>query len=473
TGVRSALSYGGRCAQLANGNGPRIDNEDCLYLNIYAPSEIPAGKKLPVLFMIHGGGLTTGAGDQQDGSLLAQTDGIIVVSVNYRLGPFGFLTLPGLSSSVPDGNFGLLDQESALKWVQSNIGPFGGDPAQVTIAGESAGGWSVCALLTSPPAKGLFARAIMESGSCVSQSKATAQADSLAFAKAAGCPAAATAASCLRGKDEATLLSASSSYSALFTYGGADLPVAPEQAVSSGDFDKVPVLMGTNHDEGRTFAQGFASYTESQYTQFADSSYGALAPQVLARYPWSAYPSPYTAAYAIGAIWTDSGAIGGIGGCAEQNLAVSLARSVRTYFFQFDDEHAPGLNNSLPGYQWGAGHAMELAYLWPSFTNGYSLYAELTPAQLTLSRQMLAYWGAFTKSGSPDVPGQPAWPAYSATAGAGARLMSLQPGDQTHAITGAVFGAEHQCSFWNGAASTPRLPLSSRFTSLGQRKSRT
>jgi para-nitrobenzyl esterase len=110
--------------------------------------------------------------------------------------------------------------------------------------------------------------------------------------------------------------------------------------------------MGTNHDEGRTFAQGFASYTENQYIQFVDSSYGSLAPEALAHYPWSAYPSRYTAAYAIGAIWTDSGAVGGIGGCAEQNLATTLAKSTPTYFFQFDDEHAPGLNDDLPGYQW-------------------------------------------------------------------------------------------------------------------------
>jgi len=153
-GVRQATSYGGRCAQLASGNGPRVDNENCLYLNVYAPPD--AGKHaLPVLFMIHGGGLTTGAGDQHDGSLIATTDHIIVVSINYRLGPFGFLTIPGLSAgaSTANGNFGLLDQEAALRWVQRNIGAFGGNPAKVTIAGESAGGWSDCALLASPPGR--------------------------------------------------------------------------------------------------------------------------------------------------------------------------------------------------------------------------------------------------------------------------------------------------------------------------------
>ena len=399
--------------------------------------------------MIHGGGLTTGAGDQHDGTLLAQSDDIIVVSVNYRLGPFGFLRLPGLSSSVTDGNFGLLDQEAALAWTRLNIAAFGGDPSKVTIAGESAGGWSVCALLAAPAAKGLFARAIMESGSCFSQSEAAAEASSAAFAKAAGCPVAATAAACLRGKDEAALLSASSTYQPFFTAGGPTLPVAPQQAVASGKYTRVPILFGTNHDEGRTFAQGFTSLTQAQYVAFVKASFGALAPQVLARYPWSAFPHPYTAAYAIGAIWTDSGTVGGIGGCPELNLAVTFSKTTPAYFFQFDDRHAPGLNNDHPGYQWGAGHAMELAYLWPSFTNGFSLYAEFTPAQRQLSRQMIAYWGAFTWSGSPRVPGQPTWPAYSGSAGPNARLMSLRPGGQSRPITAAAFGAEHQCSFWD------------------------
>ncbi len=189
-----ATSYGGRCAQLASGNGPRVDNEDCLYLNVYTPPGADRGGRrghqLPVLFMIHGGGLTSGAGDQHDGSLIVNTDHIIVVSINYRLGPFGFLTLPGLGTSrlTTSGNYGLLDQEAALRWVQRNIAAFGGDPRQVTIDGESAGGWSVCALMTSPLAHGLFRSAIMQSGSCATQTRATAEANSLAFAKAGGVP---------------------------------------------------------------------------------------------------------------------------------------------------------------------------------------------------------------------------------------------------------------------------------------------
>lgn len=444
-GVRQATSYGGRCAQLASGNGPRVDNEDCLYLNVYTPPGRD-DRGLPVLFMIHGGGLTTGAGDQHDGSLIVTTDHIIVVSINYRLGPFGFLTIPGLgtTASTANGNYGLLDQEAALRWVHRNIAAFGGDPARVTIDGESAGGWSVCALLTSPPARGLFRAAIMQSGSCTSRSPADAQAAGLAFAKQAGCPDPATALACLRGLPETTLLSASASYSAEFTYGGPELPAADASAVAAGNYARVPLLIGYNHDEGRTFSQGFTGLTQQQADQLVAALYGSQAPAILARYPWSSYPSPYTAAYMIGDIWTDSGFVTGIGGCPGQNLAGQFASTTRTYFYQFDDLHAPGLNNDHPGYQWGAGHAMELAYLWPSFNNGYSLYDLLTPAQLELSRQMVRYWGAFAATGAPEVAGQPAWPRYTS-----GRLMSLRPGDQTQTITAATYGAEHQCSFWN------------------------
>ena len=453
-GVRPATSYGGRCAQLASGNGPRVDNESCLFLNVYAPPGTrpggsgPGGRKLPVLVMIHGGGLTSGAGDQHDGSLIVTTDHIIVVSINYRLGPFGFLDVPGLGTdaATANGNYGLLDQEAALRWVRRNIAAFGGDPAKVTIDGESAGGWSVCALLTSPPARGLFRGAIMQSGSCASQSPAAARAAGLAFAKQAGCPNQAAAAACLRAEPEQTLLAASTAYSPEFTYGGPELPAADASAVATGNYDRVPVLMGTNHNEGRTFSQGLTGLTEKQADALISSEYGSRAPAILARYPWKSYPSPYTAAYMIGDIWTDSGFLTGIGGCPEQNLAAQFATTTRTYFYQFDDLHAPGLNRDYPGYQWGAGHAMELAYLWPSFNNGYSLYDLLTPAQLRLSRQMIRYWGAFVATGRPEVPGQPTWPRYSS-----GELMSLRPGDATQTISASAFGAEHQCSFWDAS----------------------
>jgi carboxylesterase type B len=450
-GIRDATSYGSRCPQLASANGLQEDNENCLYLNVFTPADHPRGPapspagrdgRLPVLFMIHGGGLANGAGDQHDGSLIARTDHIIVVSVNYRLGVLGFLDVPGLGSSrlTAHGNYGLLDQEAALRWLHRNIAGFGGDPGKITIAGESAGGWSVCALMTSPPARGLFSGAIMESGSCPSLSPATARSAGLAFAAQAGCKAIAAAASCLRSTSESALLSASASYGPQFTSGGPDLPVPPAQAVADGTYSRVPLLIGANHDEGRTFAQGFASRTRQQYTHFVDRSYGSRAAAILRRYRWRAFPAPYTAAYAIGAIWTDSGHLAGIGGCPAQQLAAQFASTTPTFFYQFDDRHAPGLGNYPPGYQWGAAHTSELTYLWP----GFSPAARLTPPQLELSRQMIAWWGAFASRGAPRAPGQPYWPAYTSHL-----LMSLRPGGQSRTITAATFDAEHQCAFWD------------------------
>jgi para-nitrobenzyl esterase len=373
-GIRSAQSYGNRCPQLASGNGPRSDTEDCLYLNVFSPPGAPAAQgggragagRLPVLVMIHGGGLVNGSGDQHDGSLIV-------------------------------------------------------------------------------PARGLFSAAIMESGSCASRTPADAQSAGLAFAAQAGCGNAATAAACLRSQPESALLDASAGVSSQeFTSGGPELPVPPAQAVASGRYTHVPILMGDNHDEGRTFAQGLAGLTEQQYAGLVAQDYGARAPEVLQHYPFSSYPSPYTAAYAIGAVWTDSGFLTGIGGCPAQKLAAQFARGTPAYVYQFDDRHAPGLNHNLPGYRWGAGHAMELAYLWPSFNNGFSLYDLLTPAQLELSHQMVVWWGAFARYHAPVAPGQPAWPPYTSR-----RLMSLRPGGGSQTISAGTYAAEHQCAFWN------------------------
>ena len=453
-GVRSATALPPTCPQLANSNGPRSENEDCLYLSVYTPAGARSdrgrhrGRGLPVLFWIHGGGLTTGTGNQHDGTLMATTNNIVVVSINYRLGVFGFLALPSLSAEAPDhasGDYGLLDQEAALRWTHRNIASFGGDPNNVTIAGESAGAYSVCSLLASPPIRGLFSRAVMESGSCTSTPLASAEQTGTQFADASGCTDPATAASCMRGKTAGELLDNPDYPGGLSpTAGGAELPVAPADAVASGHFDRVPLLIGTNHDEGRTFAQGLAGLTEQQYEGVIDSSYGANAPAVLAQYPFNSFPSPYTAAYAIGAAWTDSGFLAGIGGCAAQNQEQVFRKYTPVFAYQFDDRNAPGLNDNLPGYMWGAGHAMELAYMWPSFDNGIPLYPQLTPAQLELSNWMVRYWGAFARYGAPAARGQTFWPPY-----ASGRMMSLRQGDASTPISDAEFGAEHNCSFWD------------------------
>ena len=355
-GVRSATTLPPACPQLANSNGPRSENEDCLYLSVYVPQgQRRAGdagrhdgpdRGLPVLFWIHGGGLTTGTGNQHDGTLMATTNHIIVVSINYRLGVLGFLALPSLSAEASDhasGDYGLLDQEAALRWTRANIAAFGGDPRDVTIAGESAGAYSVCSLLTSPPARGLFARAVMESGSCTSTPLASAEQTGTQFAAASGCTDPATAATCMRGKTAGELLDNPDYPAGLSpTWGGTELPADPAKAVAAGRFTRVPLLIGTNHDEGRTFAQGLAGLNEQQYDGLIQSEYGANASKVLAEYPFSAFPSPYTAAYAVGAVWTDSGFLAGIGGCAAQSQEQTFRRYTPTFAYQFDDLQRTG-----------------------------------------------------------------------------------------------------------------------------------
>jgi para-nitrobenzyl esterase len=445
-GVRSATTYGNRCPQLPSSNGAGSESEDCLYLNVFRPTR--GGHRLPVLFWIHGGGFQNGSGDQHDGALLARTNDIVVVSINYRLGVFGFLALPALdreTSGAASGNYGILDQQAALRWTRTNIAAFGGDARRVTIAGESAGGWAVCAQLASPQARGLFAGAVIQSGSCFSQPLAAAETQGASFASAAGCTDSATAADCLRARPVGDLLRVAPQPGAVATAGGAALPVAPMQAVTSGSFNRVPIINGANHDEGRTFAQDLTDLTEQQYEGFVTSSFGANAAQILARYPFSAFPTPYTSAYAIGAIWTDSGTLAGIGGCATLSLTRDLDRWTPTFAYQFDDRHAPGLNQHHPGYQWGAGHAMELAYMWPSFDNGVPLAAQFTPAQRELSDEMVRYWGAFTRFGAPSVARQAPWPAHARSG----RILSLRPGGATVTIGDDEYGREHNCDLWD------------------------
>ena len=258
-GVRDATSFAPSCPQNPSANPflpPGPTSEDCLYLNVYTPtlrSSDDGGR--PVLVWIHGGGLTQDAGRNYDPAKLA-ADGIVVVTINYRLGALGFLAHPALASRPggPAGNYGLMDQQAALRWVQANIGRFGGDPHNVTIAGESAGGLSVLAQLVSRGSRGLFQRAIIQSGSFAlnQQSLAAAEAAGEAFAAKAGCPD--QTAQCLRNLP--VVEPASTTSPALAIPGVVDGEVLTEPigtALAAGRFARVPILNGTNHDEERIF----------------------------------------------------------------------------------------------------------------------------------------------------------------------------------------------------------------------------
>lgn len=433
SGVAPATAYGSRCAAAASTNGPRTEAEDCLFVNVQRPTGLRAGDRRPVYVFIHGGGLVNGSSNQADMAAMVRATGVVGVSFNYRLGVLGFLGLPGLTAEGGEsGNYGFQDQQAALQWVQRNAAAFGGDPARVTVGGESAGGWSVCGHLVAPGSRDALAQAMIQSGSCRSRTQQEAETSGAAVATAVGCADVA----CLRATPAGRLIDAPAGGFGLVR-GTPTLPVDPGAAVAAGDFARVPVVIGATRDEGRTFSQGFIGATREQYEQWVTETVGA---DVLARYPWPSTADQFTAAYLIGAIMTDSGLIAGIGGCPNRALTRDFARWTTTYAYEFAHRTGPGLT-PIPGYVWGAGHAAELAYLFPSFDNGTPIAPTFDRAERQLAREMKAHWGAFVRLGTPG------WPRWG--------YHSLRAGGQSVQITDARYAAEHQCGFWDSR--TPRV----------------
>jgi para-nitrobenzyl esterase len=446
TGVRAATHYGNRCPAAASTNGPRSETEDCLFVNVQRPAGLSQNAQRPVYVFIHGGGLLNGSSNQMDmGPLVAQT-GIVAVTLNYRLGVLGFLALPGLThESGQSGNYGLMDQQAALRWVQRNIAAFGGDPRQVTVGGESAGAWSVCMHLSAPGSRGLFTRVMMQSGSCPSQTQAPAYTVGASIARTVGCSTPSTQVACLRRTPVGRLIDVAYPGSVPIPVRGTPfLPLVPRAAVASGRFARVPIVIGANRDEGRTFAAGHIGMTRSQYVAWVLQNYPGHANAVLAHYPWPGTSDKFTAAYLIGAIMTDSGQVFGIGGCANRLLTRDFAHYTQTYAYEFDSRTGPGLR-PIPGYVWGAGHAAELAYLAPSFNNGTPIAATFNAAERELATHLKRYWGAFVLRGTPQVPGQAAWARYNATG----QVLSLQQDGHSVLISDTTLSSEHQCSFWD------------------------
>ncbi|GAA1884935.1 carboxylesterase/lipase family protein [Lapillicoccus jejuensis] len=439
SGSREATSYGPRCAALASSNGARSDSEDCLYLNVYRPHGATASSALPVYLFIHGGGLVNGSSNQAGGEQFARETGAVVVSINYRLGVFGFLGLAGLSSRG-EGNYGFLDQQAALRWVQREIGAFGGDSGRVTVGGESAGGFSVCGHLVAQSSRGLFARAMMQSGGCPSRPVAATEKDSRTFAATAGCTTDRVA--CLRTASAAALLDASTGFSPTLTTGVAPFPVPLVTAVERGDVARVPMVVGSNRDEGRTFFTNLIGGSRADYVAFVRGLYGASADAVLARYPWPARSDRFTAAYLASDVATDSGILAGIGGCGTLATASAFDRVNPVWMYEFDARRGPGLT-PIPGYVWGAGHAAELAYLFPSFDNGTPIAPTFDSGERQLSRDMTAYWGAFVTTGTPQATNRALWPGL-----ADGSVLSLRPGGRSTAIGVDAYRAEHRCDFW-------------------------
>lgn len=443
-GVRDATRPGPRCIQ-DRGNDPefgRHTDEDCLTLNVWTPS--PSNEKRPVMVWIHGGAFVNGSGAIYDARWLSGRGDLVVVTLNYRLGALGFLAHPALGPPGRVGNYGLADQQAALRWVRDNIANFGGDPAKVTIAGESAGGMAVCDHLVAPDSAKLFRAAIIQSGPCQAQADLpTAEKVSRQFAAELGCNEAAGAAQCLRALPAGRLEKAplyvrfgSDSITGPVT-GTAALP-DPMTAFADGRAARVPVMIGSNRDEGTLFAakqfvQGLGGqFAPDQYPQLLSSTFGDDADAVAAQYPTDRFGGSVPLAYSAAA--TD-----GVFACSADRIADDLATTAPfppVYFYEFNDPDAPAPETlrTLP-FPVGASHSLELRYL---FDVGGTV--SLNPAQQRLSEQMIEYWSRFVATGSPGAD----WPELGDAAAAG-RVMSLQP-DGSRVVTD--FAATHRCSFW-------------------------
>lgn len=449
SGIRDASEFGSVCPQNESLDSPRLEDENCLFVNVERPIGTRRSDRLPVYVYIHGGGFTGGSGNNENPDKFVRRTGVVAVTMNYRLGVFGFLGLPGLTREGGEsGNYGFEDQQASLRWVQRNIARFGGNPDQVTIGGESAGGWSVCGHLASPGSRGLFDRAMIQSGACTSQTLPEAEAAGTALAESLGCSDAATAAACLRGRTAGELLD-SAGIPARLTRGSSALPGDPRTKIANGRFPHVPTVVGATLDEGRAFQQERVGWSEEQYVAQVRSDWGPNADAVLAEYPWPDDAGEHTAAYLLADILTDSGSLGGspgtgIGGCANRSLTRDIARYTRTYAYEWAPPADSPAWYETPRYDWGAGHATELPYLFPDRNSGANA-ALFNVGERRLARDLIDYWGAFVKKGRPSVADQARWPSYNRTHS----YLSLRTAGRSRVISDARYSAEHHCGFWD------------------------
>lgn len=437
TGTLDASRFGRICPQPKTPDAEPAWSEDCLYLNVYVPYPTSPGRR-PVMVWLHGGTNTTGAGSFYDPTPLVETGKVIVVTLNYRLGALGFLALPALQAeSGTTGNYGLADQQLALRWVRANIAAFGGDPRNVTLFGESSGGMDVISQLVSPLAAGLFDKAIVESGAFLLQTPTLRTSESLGriFARQIGCEDQSPA--CLRTKSVADVLAyqgdptgASVAYS-LATIDGKILATSQRAALAAGRLHPVPVLLGNNGQEGRLFVP--ANLTAAQYrTTLAGFARQASrsAVDIFKAYPLQDYATPADGA---GAALGDSDFA-----CPDRVVERLLAPRMPTYAYEFDD----GAQGTLP---LGPTHGAELRYLFRITSMGPALDGgpEALPApSRELASAMRRYWTGFARSGDPDRPDVPAWRPVPT----GTIQMLVAPLPRPGSAT--AFAARHKCDYW-------------------------
>lgn len=418
-GVRKATHFGARCMQLPVYSDMIFrdagDSEDCLYLNVWTPAD-DANAKLPVMVWVYGGGFQAGASSEprQDGTNLAK-HGVVVVSMNYRLGIFGFFVHPDLakeSGHNSAGNYGLLDQVAALRWVQKNIAAFGGDPSNVTIFGESAGSFSVSSLMASPLTKGLFEKAIGESGGAFSKSglqylplAKREENDVNAMKEKLGVDSLAA----LRAIPAQKIMDAFNNPQSAFRFGpdvdGYFLPESVAEIFAQGKQNDVPLLAGWNHDEGSFVVEGMPKPPDAASLKaMAEKQFGKDAPEFLKLYPSA---TPAEALRSTTDFASDQFIIWGTWRWIE---AQGKTGTKPIYHYRFD----LGQPNPLTGKR-VAFHSSEIDYVFGQLDARPDVI--WSPKDRYLSREMQEYWTNFARTGNPNGKGLAEWPAYSASDG--------------------------------------------------------
>lgn len=450
-GVLKAARFGSNCAQnddlgvFAQAGG----NEDCLYLNVYVSKEAAqSNRKLPVMVWIHGGALLVGAGRDYNPMKLAVEGKAVLVTINYRVGLLGFF-----ADSVIDreghefANYGLMDQLSALGWVQRNIAGFGGDPGNVTIFGESSGGCSVFALMASPEAAGKFQHVIAMSGAAIVLKFPTfgspkplnyAEQVGASFAKAVGC-ARSDVGGCLRKLTTRQILTNQTPYAFRQPIiDGKLLPMTPAQAFQTGKFNHVTLVNGNTQNEG-TFFMGLpenatgVAMTAQEYPNQLLSFYTdkSLTDRVLKEYPLKDYNTPSEA-------WA-AAVTSSLFACPALAIDRWLADKIPVYTYEFADRTAPSYLNPTTFPQ-GAAHTSELPYIFPGFHGGAGRPINLNPLQEKLETAMVAYWTRAWNATRQD----PTWPRYSPAQEDFMTLILPSP----H-MTAGQFSDLHHCAFWD------------------------
>ncbi len=435
TQTKNFTLFGPACPQPKQNNSSKF-SEDCLYLNVWTPATTP-DERLPVMVWIHGGAFNFGSASQPeyDGKNLARK-GVVVVTINYRLGPLGFFVHPLLSKESDkntSGNYGLLDQIAALKWVQKNIAAFGGSPDRVTIFGQSAGSRSVTLLMISPLSAGLFHRAIAESGGPIIGSEYLSPSFNGNMANVSkmgqkltsklGCDKAQDVLAAMRAKSAQEIVQAADCKTSVFddeglffapVFDGWVLQNNPLAAYSGGRQQDVPVIVGSTRNEGNLYLADEADLSVEKYKSFLKSRFADHSGKAFEMFP--AYNAK-DVARAIDLILT-------VAANAEpaRLVAQSMERKKsKAYLYQFTRRPDTAMASKL-----GVHHGVELAYVFGNMnkSDGYN------ETDMRLSSQMMDYWVNFAKTGNPNGQGLADWPAYKSKSD-----LNLEFSDRIHANT--------------------------------------